>query len=68
MKSYFKGRPPQGHKPSVPGMRGFLDFSTSHDEEEYSRQRSELDGGRLEVSYDESKPQTVKGVENGKSE
>ena len=68
MKSYFKRRPPKGYKPPVPGMRGFLDFSTAHDEKEYRRQRSELQGGRLEVSYDESKPQTVKGLQDGKSE
>lgn len=68
MKSYFKGRPPQGYKPTVPGIRGFLDFSTAHDPEEYRRQRDDLDGGRLGVAYDESEPQTVKGVDNGKPE
>jgi len=68
MKSYFKRRPPQGYKPTVPGMRGFLDFSTAHDEEEYRRQLEDLEGGKLERCYDESKPQTVKGIDNGKSE
>jgi hypothetical protein len=65
MKSYFKGRPPKGYKPSVPGMKGFLDFSTAHDKEEYRRQRGDLEGGRLEVSYDEGEPQTVKGIDDG---
>ena len=63
MKSYFNNRPPKGMKRKEP--MGFLDFSTAHDPEEYRKQRQELDGGRLDIVYDDSKPQTVKEVGNG---
>jgi len=63
MTSYFSRRPPKGMKRKEP--MGFLDFSTAHDPVEYRKQRHELDGGRLDRGYDDSKPQKVKEVDNG---
>lgn len=63
MKSYFNNRPPKGMKRKEP--MGFLDFSTAHDPAEYSKQRDELSGGKLNKSYDSSKPQIVKDTQNG---
>lgn len=66
MKSYFNNRPPKGYKPATSQrIVPFRDFSTAHDPEEYRKQREELDGGRLDIVYDDSKPQTVKEVGNG---
>ncbi len=63
MKSYFSRRPPKGYKPVE--ILGFRDFSTAHDPHEYRKQRDELDGEKLDIAYDDSEPQTVKGVRNG---
>lgn len=63
MKSYFNNRPPKGVKRREP--MGFLDFSTAHDREEYGKQREALEGGRLDIGYDGSKPEKVKEVDNG---
>ena len=68
MKSYFKGRPPQGYKATDQRVVPFRDFSTAHDPVEYSRQRGDLEGGRLDKAYDDGKPQPVKGLKDGKSE
>lgn len=63
MKSYFSRRPPKGYKPAE--ILGFRDFSTAHDPVEYRKQREELDGEKLDIAYDDSKPQTVKDGHNG---
>ena len=74
MKSYFNNRPPKGYpvggyKPATAQrIVPFRDFSTAHDPQEYARQLMELEGGRLDIGYDGSKPQTVKARHHGKQQ
>jgi hypothetical protein len=74
MKSYFKGRPQKGYPvggyqpATAQRIVPFRDFSTAHDPKEYTRQRGDLEGGRLDIAYDDGKPQPVKAGQHGKQQ